>query len=227
MRSVFMTNKLFIKSKSGELYEGPMSDKTIKILFVMKEPNGPDLTCFWMKNVVHNINNERIGNGIKYYNVLGEFAKHIIGKEKQASLEESAYINLYPFDGKAESTVNFVTGKSYKDLNKVKVWKEIINLNDAKAITKQSTNKDILSNRLRIIKDALEDKIVVVAHYEIVDKIVGFSVLKDDFKKTAEFQENKYHIASYEYKNKTKLYAAPHPSRVSNAFFEIISSENK
>ena len=206
-----MDDTLFTRSKDGKLYEGPLGENSdnIKLLFVMKEPNGDDLNCFWMKEKV--ITRKE---GTKYYNVLGAFAKSFINvNTHEVALERSAYINLYPFDGKSEAIPNSETGKSYIDLiNDVNVWKNVRKLDVAEPIFKGCTKKQILCNRLKIIKDALENNISVVVHFEIADMIVNCSILSNCFEKK-DIKKEKYHISSFRYKDKkSKLYAIPHPA---------------
>ena len=209
-----MDNKLFIKGENGEFYEGPLSDKPTKLLFVMKEPNGDKLNCFWMKDVVDNINNERREIGLKYYNVLGAFAKSIsnVNSHKEA-WEQSAYINLYPFDGKSKAVSNPETCKSYIDLiNAINEWESTTELDTAEPIDKTSTKSQILCNRLKIIEVALENDISVAVHFEIADMIINHSVLSK-YLKNENVINAKHHIASFQYKDKkAKLYVIPHPT---------------
>ena len=191
-----MNENLFITNEQGKLLEGPLSDKPTKILFVMKEPNGEKLNCFWMRD---NVLARK--DGSKYYNVLGAFAKSIIGESHHSSLEQCAYINLYPYNGKSN-----VAGGGYKKL--IALWRK-------KSVKENEDTKDLnnkINNRFQIIKDALENGISVVAHFEIADVLAKYSDLKNDLEKTTDYEKNKYHITSYQYKDKAKLYAMPHPA---------------
>lgn len=192
-----MNENLFIKNKQGKLLEGPLSDKPTKILFVMKEPNGEKLNCFWMKD---NVLSRK--DGSKYYNVLGAFAKSIIGESHHLSLEQCAYINLYPDSGTSN-----VAGGEYKKLIALCKGKPIKETQNTKASLNQ-----ILDDRFRIIKYALENGISVVAHFEIANVLAKYSPLTDYLEETTDYEKNKYHITSYQYKNKAKLYAMPHPA---------------
>ena len=213
-----MDNKLFIKGENGEFYEGPLSDKPTKLLFVMKEPNGEKLECFWMKDKV--ITREE---GARYYNVLGAFAKSIsnVNSHKEA-WEQSAYINLYPFDGKSKAVSNHEICKSYIDLiNAINEWESTTELDTAEPIDETSTKSQILCNRLKIIEIALENDISVAVHFEIADMIINHSVLSK-YLKNENVINVKHHIASFQYKDKkAKLYAISHPANRQLKYSEL------
>ncbi len=197
-----MNPELFIKEKDGTLLEGPLSDQPTKLLIVMKEPNGDSLNCFWLKKVVHRTEKGKMAT--KYYNTLGAFAKTFLNESTHnPALKKCAYINLYPFDGKST-----VKGGGY--INLIKLWKnQNINSDNYDIDVLKST----LNNRLQIIGNALNSGISVAAHYEIANMLLTDNTFKDKFKKTQEYPDNKYHISSYKYGAKAKLYAIPHPSR--------------
>ncbi len=217
-----MDYNLFAKSKDGKfLFEGPLSDDNIniKILFVMEEPHGEELNCFWMKEKVLTQK-----EGTRYYNVLGAFAKKILNEKNNASaLKQCAYINFYPFKGDSSAKLDKETRKSYKDL--IKDWKKtqknkgIFDLESAHSITFESSNQELLCNRLKIIKDALDHGIDVAAFHEIAEKLTSDKTFEGMFKKSDDYVDNKYHIACYQYKNTAKLHAIPHPATRWNSNF--------
>lgn len=205
---------LFVKSISKKsFYEGPLSDDTanIRVLFVMEEPHGEELNCFWMKEKVLTRK-----EGANYYHVLGAFAKRILNeKNNTVALKQCAYINFYPFKGGASSKLDNVTGKSYKNL--IKDWKKmqnensILDLTSAHSITFESANEDILCNRLKIIKNALENGIDVVAFHEIAEYIITDKNFANMLNKTIDYKDNNYRIVCFQYNNGAKLHSAPHP----------------
>lgn len=208
-----MDDKLFARSEDRKkLYEGPLSDKPTKLLFVMKEPNGEKLECFWMKDKV--ITREE---GARYYNVLGAFAKTFIKMSHHDALMHIAYINLYPFKGHSTS-IRDPQKKSYLDL--MDTWEQLknsntlLNLDSADKIKFDSSHEEILCNRIKIIKNALDNGISVVAFYDIANNLYCDKNFKDLFKPEKSIKEYPYFpIVSYKYHNGAKLYGIPHLNR--------------
>lgn len=208
-----MDDKLFARSEDRKkLYEGPLSDKPTKLLFVMKEPNGEKLECFWMKDKV--ITREE---GARYYNVLGAFAKTFIKMSHHDALMHIAYINLYPFKGHSTS-IRDPQKKSYLDL--MDTWEQhknsntLLNLDSANKIKFDSSHEEILCNRIKIIKNALDNGISVVAFYDIANNLYCDKNFKDLFKPEKSNKEYPYFpIVSYKYHNGAKLYGIPHLNR--------------
>lgn len=209
-----MDDRLFIRGKNGELYEGPLGDKAnnIKLLFVMKEPNGERLECFWMKDKV--ITKEE---GTRYYNVLGAFAKSFLKTSHHDALMQIAYINLYPFKGCGTSKRDNEE-KSYLDL--MDTWEQykdsntLLDLDSADIIEFSSSHEEILCNRIKIIKNALDNGISVVAFYDIANNLYFDKNFKGLFQREQSKREYPYFpIISYIYYNGAKLYGIPHLNR--------------
>lgn len=103
-----------LKSSDNAKIEGALSNEyTSKMLIVLKEPHSDDDQIFWFYNVVNNLNdksgkNARRGTGKRFFNILGSMACSILKDEtdKEIALKNCAYINLYPYDGKAVSEYN-------------------------------------------------------------------------------------------------------------------------
>ena len=148
-----MNTKLFSE------YEGLLGD-TAKLLIVLKEPHGDEWNCFWMKEKVLPRK-----EGTRYFNVLGAFTKKILGTQtKIEALAQCAFVNLYPYDGKASAEKDGGYAKM------IRVWK------------KKEADEDLqklLENRLKIIKNALDSAVPVVAPREIARQIKGEFSLQD------------------------------------------------
>ena len=213
-----MDDKLFIRSEDGKtLYEGPLGENAnnIKLLFVMKEPNGEELNCFWIKRVFNK--DEKTRFATRYYNVLGAFAKSFIKMSHHDALMHIAYINLYPFKGHSTS-IRDPQKNSYLDL--MDTWELhknsniLLNLDSANEIKFVSSHEEILCNRIKIIKNALDNEISVVAFYDIANNLYCDKNFKDLFKPEKVNKEYPYFpIASYKYYNGAKLYGIPHLNR--------------
>lgn len=138
-------DKLFCKVGCNYI-EGYLDDENHdpELLFVLKEPDASakNVTDFWFKrNVMPNPQ----GLGKTYFKVLGETARKLIGNQDDdysTVLKRCAFINIYPFSGKASASNDFKTV--------VKM------LGEAKAeygskITDQSCANEIACNRKAII----------------------------------------------------------------------------
>ena len=200
-----MDDRLFIRGKNGELYEGPLGDKAnnIKLLFVMKEPDGEELNCFWLKQVFKDEE-----KGIRYFNSLNIYIGKLFGKKakiKDELLNKIAFINLFPFFGKS----HVVEGKGYSALMQDSVWKDAKTAELKEQISVNDENKIILRNRIEIIKNALDNGVCIVAHFEIID------FMKKHFREIElvdTIEDNDFHINSYLYKGDEKIYAIQHPT---------------
>ena len=89
-----MDDRLFIRGENGELYEGPLGENAdnIKLLFVMKEPNGEELNCFWLKQVFKGKE-----TGTRYFNNLNIYIEKLFGRKaeiKDELLNKMAFINF-------------------------------------------------------------------------------------------------------------------------------------
>ena len=123
--------KFFI-SQNGEPIEGYLSDNhQPKILIILKEPHTDDNLIFWFYRVVNNMEDfkeksARTGTGKRFFNIIGNIACALLKYEKndaaakETALKQCAFINLYPYDGKAyagkssgyQSTLRALKGKA-------------------------------------------------------------------------------------------------------------------
>ena len=200
-----MDDRLFIRGENGELYEGPLGENAynIKLLFVMKEPNGEELNCFWLKQVFKGKE-----TGTRYFNNLNIYIEKLFGRKaeiKDELLNKMAFINLFPFFGKS----HVVEGKGYSALIQDSVWEDAKTAELKKQITVNDNNKTILRNRIEIIKNALDNGAYVVAHYEIVDMLAKID--KNIVRVNPKVEERDHHIAAYIYKGKNQIFSVQHP----------------
>ena len=211
-----MNDKLFIRDETGELCEGPLggSADKIKLLFVMKEPNGKKLDCFWMKDVFTGKESAKSREATRYFNVLNIYIEKLLGqratrREEDEILKQIAFINLFPFFGEKSTE----PGHGYSALMQKSVWKNAKNEKVKEKITVKNDYDKILRNRIEIIMNALESGAYVVAHYEIVKKLKEYlnSTEQTIIKPTGSIGENKFNIKSYSYKGAEKIYAVQHP----------------
>ena len=215
-----MNDKLFIRDETGELCEGPLggSADKIKLLFVMKEPNGKKLNCFWMKNVFTGNKQAKSREATRYFNVLNIFSSYLLIhilrvillgqratiREEDEILKQIAFINLFPFFGEKSTE----PGHGYSALMQKSVWVKAKNEKVKEKITVKNDYDKILRNRIEIIMNALESGAYVVAHYEIVKKLEEYL---NSTEQTNSIGENKFNIKSYLYKGAEKIYAVQHP----------------
>lgn len=92
----------FIRSENGNVMEGLLYDvpqDSVRLLFILREPNCENEQSFWLKEVVHG-RKEKGKNGNKILNTLTKLACFALGKQEPDILRECAFINLYPYDGK-------------------------------------------------------------------------------------------------------------------------------
>lgn len=152
--------------------EGWLGDSKEKfVLLVMKEPNNKEVEDFFLKKALYGETNG--WNSIakrtatRMINVFGSIARKIINQDENEEfccsdhnknievLKKCAFINLSPFRGEKEASVN------YADI--VNILNEI-NYDTCQyySINKESKNEEIALNRLSIIKNIECDYIVVI-----------------------------------------------------------------
>ncbi len=206
-----MNDKLFIRGK-----EGPLGDSadTIKLLFVMKEPNGEKLNCFWMKDVFTGNEHAKSREVTRYFNVLNIYIEKLLGqratrRKKDEILKQIAFINLFPFFGEKSTK----PGHGYSALMQKSVWVKAKREKVKEKITVKNDYEKILRNRIEIIINALESDAFVVAHFEIVKMLKEYlnSTEQTIIKQTDSIEKNKFNIKSYSYKGDEKIYAVQHP----------------
>lgn len=167
-----------------EKFEGPLSKKQPELLIVLKEPHGDEWNSFWMRDEVM-----QTRTGV-YFHKLGAYARKILSTEtKIDALERSAFINLYPYNGKSRTD-----GGGYEKL--INHWYDHTFEPDMHAI---------LKNRLSIIRNALDSGIPIMT----VGTTIDILVKEFDLIQGADYGEN---LECYKYKNDTKVYKIYHPA---------------
>lgn len=165
-------------------FEGPLSEKQPELLIVLKEPHGDEWNSFWMRDEVMQT---RAG---VYFHKLGAYARKILNAEtKIDALERSAFINLYPYNGKSRTD-----GGGYEKL--INHWYDH---------SFETNMQAILKDRLSIIRNALYSGIPIMTVGTTIDILVKAFDLKQD----ADYGDN---LECYKYKNGTKVYKIYHPA---------------
>jgi len=190
-------------------FEGNLGDKNeIEILFVLREPNDKNeeqdmsINKFWMKRVI----NKEV-KSTRYVNVLGALAGLILNKpassfdERIELLKKCAYINLSPFEGKANA--------SKKYWNILKAFD--INISEQNNIDFLSSAENIAKNRAHIINQAINSGCSnIVTLREISKKLENNAEVIGEITATTRHSNMTFPI--FEQKNKVKIYSFWHPS---------------
>lgn len=210
----------FKKSKDGVLLEGFLNcENKAEILFIMKEPNSEEQKDFWFWKVVYDekgLNGKpcRRKNGMKFYNVLGKLSKYIMNcleESTESVLKKCAFINLYPYDGKASAHMG---GYSLLMESLYSLKGKNIRKNKLEQIEKFEKEKNIDLNelaksRLELINQLCSSGVkYILTVPEIYKLFSNDKISEDEF--LPEYENGKFHFCQLE--NGTIIYEFWHPS---------------
>lgn len=187
-------NNIIFTEINGKPIEGYLGDNdNAEILFILKEPNTPDVKSddgFWFKQVIFDKN--RSNSGKRYFNIFGCLAEKILNynESKFDLLKRCAYINLYPFSGSERISNHYKEVLTAFKNTSLDCRKDI-------NIDKSSTPIEIAENRMSLINQMIvsgKTKYIVTVK-DIYDKLSG-----GDY-------SNSYFQLEYGRKNQTKSFA--------------------
>ena len=99
--------------------------------------------------------------------------------------------------------------QGYSSLIESSVWEDVEKAELKQQITKTDKEKTILRNRLEIIKAALNNGAIVIAHFEIVNMLQRFD--ENIVRISPKVDGKDHHIAAYNYKGHKQIFSVQHP----------------
>ena len=213
----------FIETLEGLIGDG---EYLPEVLFLMREPNSDDATYFWFKN---DVVQRRYGNsaalsaalnekpkGARYFNVLSALAKKLLHTDDEFVLQRCAYMNLYPYSGKAQ--------KSQKYIETLNAFRNVENRVGSMNCGDMSTKKEaqtVAEHRAHVLQNAIHKGVKnILTTPDIFDAIIETRNIKIDecqeyilkYNWQGEPRDHVFHICYLGENHQTRLISFWHPS---------------
>lgn len=182
-----------------------------EVLFLMREPHNDEQKDFWLKRVVSdkldNVPYEYTkGNGTRFFNTFNCFLKALYKSESEELLRDCAYINLFPFSGKAKASslyLELIGGFSKADTD----YEKHQNTDAASSLKELAALRYLLLHQLTEngVKYIFTTREIFDALMKLTDKKKTEIYLKYEGRYTKEFR-------SFDFINNSKVYEFYHPS---------------
>lgn len=215
----------FFKSDDGQALEGYLSDdKCAELLIILKEPHSDDNPYFWFYNVVNNLNDIRSKpGGRRFFNILGSLVCGILGETKndeatkENALKRCAFINLYPYDGKAVAehnksgyslTYSVMNNLTVTD-NKIEEWEKVKGINISSVADRRTELfKHLSESNIKYIL-TVPEIFAMLSKAENKDKktFIAINYKNSGKEKTRKFNQDQYRLS-----DKITVFEFWHPS---------------